>query len=124
MSARALHLAQLTAGLSSVDVELREGNLLEPVSGEQADLIVSNPPFVVSAAGTHTYRDGGLPLDGVCARLTGEGPRLLAPLGDLVLLANWVHISGDDWQERVGGWLPRHGVDAVVVLRFLVEQSY
>jgi methylase of polypeptide subunit release factors len=123
VSPRALHLARLTAALSSVDVELREGNLLEPVAGEQADLIVSNPPFVVSASGTHTYRDGGLPLDGICARLTSEAIHLLAPLGDLVLLANWVHISGDDWRERVGGWLPGHGVDALVVQREVLDPA-
>jgi hypothetical protein len=123
VSPRALHLAQLTAGLSSVDIELREGNLLEPIAGEQADLIVSNPPFVVSAAGTHTYRDGGLPLDGVCARLTSEAPPLLAPHGDLVLLANWVHVSGADWRERVGGWLPGHGVDAIVVQREVLDPA-
>jgi hypothetical protein len=123
VSPRALHLAQLTAGLSSVDVELREGNLLEPLAGEQAGLIVSNPPFVVAAGGTHTYRDGGLPLDGVCARLTSEAPQLLAPLGDLVLLANWVHVSGDDWRDRVGGWLPGHGVDALVVQREVLDPA-
>jgi Methyltransferase small domain len=123
VSPRALHLARLSAGLSDVDVELREGNLLEPLANEQADLIVSNPPFVVSPAGTHTYRDGGLPLDGVCARLIRDAPQLLTPLGDLVLLANWVHISGADWRERVAGWLPGQGVDALVVQREVLDPA-
>ena len=115
LSRRALRLAALSAGLSDVNIELRAGSLLEPVADLTADLVVSNPPFVVSPAGTHTYRDGGLPLDGVCARLVGEAPKLLNPLGDLVLLANWVHIRDGDWRDRVGGWLPGHGVDALVV---------
>lgn len=123
VSPRALHLAQLSAGLSAVDVELREGSLLEPFAAQQADLIVSNPPFVVSPAGTHTYRDGGLRLDGVCARLIRGAPQLLAPVGDLVLLANWVHITGDDWRERVAGWLPGHGVDALVVQREVLDPA-
>jgi len=123
LSRRALRLAALSAGLSDVKVELRAGSLLEPVADLTADLVVSNPPFVVSPAGTHTYRDGGLPLDGVCARLVGEAPKLLNPLGDLVLLANWVHIREGDWRDRVGGWLPGHGVDALVVQREVLDPT-
>jgi methylase of polypeptide subunit release factors len=123
ISSRALRLAQLTAGLSAVDVDFREGSLLGPVDGQQVDLIVSNPPFVVSPAGTHTYRDGGQPLDGICARLVREAAKLLAPQGDLVLLANWVHIAGSDWRDRVGGWLPGHGIDALVVQREVLDPA-
>jgi methylase of polypeptide subunit release factors len=123
LSRRALHLAGLTAGLSNVDIELREGNLLEPLADGAADLIVSNPPFVVSPTRTHTYRDGGLPLDGICAYLIHEAPKHLAPQGDLVLLANWVHVEGEDWRERVGGWLPAHGVDALVVQREVLDPA-
>ena len=45
-------------------MDLRHGDLLEPVRGETFDLVVSNPPFVIGAPadGTrHTYRDSGLP---------------------------------------------------------------
>jgi hypothetical protein len=121
LSPRALRLAALTAALSGVDIELREGNLLEPLAGERVDLVVSNPPFVVSPAGTHTYRDGGQPLDALCAHLIGNAPRLLSPHGDLVLLANWVHLAAGDWRDRVAGWLPEHGVDALVVQREVLD---
>jgi methylase of polypeptide subunit release factors len=123
ISSRALGLAQLTAGLSRVHVDFREGNLLDPVAKHEFDLIVSNPPFVVSAAGTHTYRDSGLYLDGVCARLVREAPTQLTPNGDLVLLANWVHVAGSDWRDRVGDWLPDHGVDALVVQREVLDPA-
>jgi methylase of polypeptide subunit release factors len=123
ISSRALRLAGLTASLSGVDVDLRHGSFLDPVAGQQLDLIVSNPPFVVSPAGTHTYRDGGQPLDGVCARLVREAPNLLSPNGDLVLLANWVHIAGSDWRDRVGAWLPGHGMDALVVQREVLDPA-
>jgi hypothetical protein len=123
ISSRALMLAQLTTSLSGVDVDFREGSLLGPVAGQHVDLIVSNPPFVVSPAGTHTYRDAGQPLDGVCARLVREAPKLLTPQGDLVLLANWVHIAGSDWHDRVGAWLPSHGVDALVVQREVLDPA-
>jgi methylase of polypeptide subunit release factors len=123
VSARALRMAALTAGLSDVEVDFREGNLLEPLVGQQVDLIVSNPPFVISPAGSHTYRDSGLPLDGVCASLVREAPQQLTPGGDLVLLANWLHLRGHDWRERVGSWLPDTGVDALVVQREVLDPT-
>jgi methylase of polypeptide subunit release factors len=125
LSARALQLAGLTAALSGVPLELRRGDLLDPVAGEEFDLVVSNPPFVIGApAGErHTYRDGGRPLDQLCAALLGEGPGRLAPGGTLVTLANWVRRAGADWAERVASWLPAHGVDALVVQRDVLDPA-
>jgi methylase of polypeptide subunit release factors len=123
VSARALRLAALSTALSDVDVDFREGSLLEPLAGQQVDLIVSNPPFVISPAGRHTYRDSGFSLDGVCAHLVRDAPQHLTPGGELVLLANWLHISGSDWRERVGGWLPGTGVDALVVQREVLDPT-
>src|SRR5690625_1938337 len=51
ISARALEYARLNLALNDVDpqrIELRRVSMLEPVAGEQFDLIVSNPPFVIS----------------------------------------------------------------------------
>ena len=47
--ARALAFAAFNAALNGVgNIEFREGSLLEPVTGERFDLIVSNPPYVIS----------------------------------------------------------------------------
>jgi methylase of polypeptide subunit release factors len=120
---RAARLATLTFALSEVEVDLRVGDLLEPVAAERADLLVSNPPFVVSPADRqHTYRDSGLPLDEVCARLVAGAPTVLAPGGTAVMLGSWVHRVGQDWRDRVGGWLPA-GVDAVVVQREVLDPA-
>ncbi|HEY4315269.1 MAG TPA: methyltransferase [Actinomycetes bacterium] len=125
VSARALQLARLTAALSGIPLDLRPGDLLDPVAGEEFDLVVSNPPFVIGApAGErHTYRDGGRPLDQLCAALLGEGPARLAAGGTLVTLANWVHRTGADWSDRVASWLPAHGVDALVVQRDVLDPA-
>ncbi|MEO7982342.1 MAG: methyltransferase [Sporichthyaceae bacterium] len=123
VSRRALQLAGLTAALSGVTVDLREGDLLHPVADEAFDLVVSNPPFVIGAPESRTYRDSGLPLDTVGARLAGEAPGLLTEGGTLVMLANWVHRQGADWQDRVTGWLPAHGVDALLVQRELLDPA-
>ena len=69
-------------------VELRRGSLLEPVRGDSFDLVVSNPPFVItprhqgeSDTDRFTYRDGGMPGDDLVAVLVAELPRILSPAG-------------------------------------------
>ena len=126
VSARALRLAAITAELSDVRLDLRQGDLLHPVEGENFDLVVCNPPFVVGApAGDarHTYRDAGLDLDGVGARLAASAPALLRPDGTFQMLANWVHVADGSWEERVAGWLPVDGLDALVVQREVLDPA-
>src|SRR5699024_10515019 len=85
--------------------ELRQGSLLEPVAGERFDLIVSNPPFVITPRGaaegttTWTYRDGGRAGDTLLAELLRALPSHLAPGGSAVLLGNWEITAGGDWVD-------------------------
>jgi methylase of polypeptide subunit release factors len=104
---RALALAGLTARLNQVEVDLRAGSLFTPVVTERFDLVVSNPPFVVAppARETLTYRETGLAADAVVELLVREAPERLTDGGWLQTLANWTHLRGQDWRERVGGWL-------------------
>lgn len=125
---RALAMARLTAGLAGIDVatsdepgrlELRAGDLFQPFesTGETFDLIVSNPPFVISPRGGLIYRDGGLGGDELCRRIVTEAPRYLTEGGICQILANWLHIRGEDWRDRLQTWLARTGCDAWVVQR-------
>jgi methylase of polypeptide subunit release factors len=114
---RALAMASLTARLNGIDVDVREGSLYQPVAGEQFDLIATNPPFVVSPGGRHIYRDSGLPGDEVSRRVVVEGAARLADGGILQSLGNWMHVRGEDWRDRVGGWVERTGCDAWVIQR-------
>jgi methylase of polypeptide subunit release factors len=115
---RALHFTALTAGLSGLDtIETRLGSLFDPVGDETFDLIVSNPPFVISPGGRFTYRDGGMAGDDLCAALVAGAGERLEPGGYCQLLANWQHVRGEDWRERVGGWISGTGCDAWVVQR-------
>jgi Methyltransferase small domain len=119
VNVRALSMTRLNAALNEVDVEVREGSLFEPVAGDLFDLVVTNPPFVVSAGTGErlVYRDSGLPGDEVVRRVVSQAPRRLAPGGWCQVLANWVHRRGEPWQERVSGWLEGTGCDAWVVQR-------
>ncbi|MFI7634026.1 methyltransferase [Nonomuraea sp. NPDC049400] len=113
---RAVELARLSWELSGIsDVEARTGSMFEPVEDELFDLIVSNPPFVIGPKGELTYRETGG--DGFCRDLVRHTPRHLNPGGQAHFLANWLHVEGEDWHDRVGGWLRETGCDAWVVQR-------
>ena len=126
---RALAMARLTAALNAVRLEVRAGSLFEPVRRERFDLVVTNPPFVVSPGTGEllTYRDSGLPGDEVVRRVVTGAPRHLAPGGVAHVLANWVHVEGEPWQDRVTAWLPREGApercDAWVVQREVADPA-
>lgn len=119
---RALALAAATARLNGMSWDLRRGNLFEPVAGERFDLIVSNPPFVVGA-GDHDYlyRDSGLTGDTLCRNLIEASGAHLQPGGTAVVMANWIVRRGDDWRDRVRGWLTGTGLHAWVVQRELAD---
>ncbi|XTP08345.1 methyltransferase [Streptomyces albus subsp. chlorinus] len=118
LNPRALRFARLTLALSgAAEPDVREGSLFEPVAGEEPfDLIVSNPPFVISPGARLTYRDGGMAGDDLCRTLVQQAARHLAPGGYCQLLANWEHREGEDWRDRVSGWVPP-GCDAWIVQR-------
>jgi SAM-dependent methyltransferase len=118
-SPRATSFTRLAAALNGVAIDVRTGDLLEPVAGERFDLVVSNPPFVVSPAARYGYRDAGLDGDDVCRRLVQELPAVLAEGGTAVLLANWLHVEGEDGDERVRSWFVGTGCDGWVVQREL-----
>ncbi|WP_426979221.1 DUF7059 domain-containing protein [Pseudarthrobacter sp. O4] len=108
LNAEALHL--VPAELHS-RVSLRLGSLLEPVADDKFELVVSNPPFVITprstgeaAADLFTYRDGGLPGDDIVASLVRALPSVLAPGGTAQLLGNWEIPAGTPWAGRPQSW--------------------
>ncbi|MFB7666847.1 methyltransferase [Kitasatospora sp. NPDC056138] len=123
LNPRALHFTRLTLALSGFEnVEVAEGSLFEPVTHGQSgprkfDLIVSNPPFVISPGSRFVYRDGGMAGDDLCRSLVRGAAAHLEPGGYCHLLANWQHVKGEDWHDRLAGWVAGTGLDAWVVQR-------
>ncbi|MFV0128577.1 methyltransferase [Streptomyces sp. HMX112] len=117
LNPRALDFTRLTLALSGApEADLRVGSLFEPVESETYDLIVSNPPFVISPGARLTYRDGGMGGDDLCRSLVEQAGDRLNEGGYAQFLANWQHVEGEDWQERLRSWVPR-GCDAWIVQR-------
>ncbi|GAA3014449.1 DUF7059 domain-containing protein [Streptomyces fulvorobeus] len=117
LNPRALAFTRLTLALSgAAPAAQREGSLFEPVSGETFDLIVSNPPFVISPGARLTYRDGGMAGDDLCRMLVQQAGDRLNEGGYAQFLANWQHVEGEEWQDRLRTWVPR-GCDAWIVQR-------
>ncbi|WP_310961513.1 DUF7059 domain-containing protein [Nocardioides terrisoli] len=105
---RALWLTRLNASLNEVAIEVRDGSLFEPVTGEEVDLIVSNPPFVIGPGTGErlVYRDSGLPGDAVVEQIVRAAPGHLKQGGTCQVLANWLVPTGGGWQDRMAGWVP------------------
>jgi hypothetical protein len=122
LSERAIAFAALNAVVNGVELELLQGDLLEPVAGRRFDLVVANPPFVVATPGSGwTYRDGGREADGIAAELAAASTSLLNPGGTMQFLGNWLHVKGQAWTERVADWIPDEGARVWVVEREVLD---
>lgn len=94
-------------------VELLKGSLLDPVAGRRFDLVVSNPPFVITprrsqetASERYTYRDGGRQGDALIQELIVGLPEVLRPGGTAQMLGNWERLEDDDaWDTRPRAWV-------------------
>lgn len=124
LNPRALTLARLTADLNRVSLDLRHGDLYAPVERERFDLIVTNPPYVISPPTGErlTYREGRFIGDGLVEAVVRGGVEHLTDGGVLQVLGNWAHVRGQDWTDRVGGWLG-DGLDVHVVERETLEPA-
>ncbi len=113
---RAVAFAEFAMGLNDVaNVETLTGDLFEPVADDRFDLIVSNPPFVISPEARFIYRDSGLAGDEISRRIVSTAPAHLSDGGWCQLLANWAHLRNENWQDRVATWIEDIGCDAWIV---------
>ncbi len=123
LSSRAVSFTRFNADLNGLPaLETAEGDLFAPVRGRRFDLIVCNPPFVISPGTTFLYRDGG---SQVCERIVREAPAHLTDGGCLEMLCNWPEEEGKDWRSGVSGWFEGSGCDVWVLrLHSLTAPDY
>jgi release factor glutamine methyltransferase len=105
----AVAAVRLGAFMNKVAVEVLQGDLFDRVAGRAFDVILANPPYVPTPAGTSAPGsqawDGGRDGRAVLDRLCREAPAHLRPGGDLFLVQS--SLAGT---EQTLGLLQRAGL--------------
>jgi SAM-dependent methyltransferase len=115
---RAAQLARLNAAVNGVEnLEVRVGDLYEPVRGERFDRVAAHPPFVARPAGAResTFVHGGTRGDELPLRVLAGAAGHLAPGGRAVVLGDWPVIDGDAVDARVRAAVGTGGTDVLVL---------
>jgi hypothetical protein len=117
---RAVELTRINAALNGFShLEAREGDWFDPVRGEEFDLVVANPPYVVSPDAELLFRDGDRDKDGdlhgVVAQVVRGTAESLAPGGIGHVMVEWGVREGEDRYAAVRGWTEGLGRDVCVV---------
>ena len=113
---RALNFARFNAKLNGIDgIEWREGSLYEPVAEQKFDLIVSNPPYVISPESRFVFRDTNLPGDAVSEQVVSGAGQRLSEGGFACILFNWHHQDETDWDSRPKSWMSNTGCDGWLI---------
>jgi len=116
LNERAVAYTRFNAALNDVShIDARAGNWFEPVEGERFDLIVANPPYIVSPETELLYRNGNLLADAVTQKLLQEAPAHLEEGGFAHVMGNWIHGRDEDWRVPVESWLAGSGCDALLL---------
>ncbi|TQM64500.1 DUF7059 domain-containing protein [Humibacillus xanthopallidus] len=127
ISERALAYAAFTAALAGADLDLRLGDLLEPVAGESFSLVVSNPPFVITPrtddVPLYEYRDGGRAGDAIVRALVRQVGSVLEPGGVAQFLGNWEVPAGRTWRDVWSEWLDEQARDGIALDAWVVQRE-
>ena len=116
---RALLFARFNAIANGVsNLELREGDLFDPVEGERFDLIVCNPPYLIAPSEGYVFRDSGIRGDRFCEELVRRVPAYLTEGGLAHVLVSWTPEPGEDPSAAPRRWVEGSGCDAIC-LRYL-----
>jgi len=124
LNPRATVFAQFNARLNGRDnVELLTGDGFEPVRGDLFDLIVCNPPFVLSPTSRYLYRDNDQELDLFCRALVRRAPGHLREGGYFQMIFEWAGFGSQSWRDGVADWFDGSGCDVWLMRTYTREVS-
>lgn len=111
-SARALAFTRFNCLLNEVTgVETRAGAGFDPAAGACFDLVIANPPFVISPDADLLYRDADVRGDALSRSVVEGAAAHLRPDGVAQVLVNWIHDDGA-WDTPLREWVRDLGCDA------------
>ena len=111
---RAVDFTVFNARLNgTANIDARIGSWFEPVEGETFELIVSNPPYVISPESRYIYRDSGMRGDSASEQVVRTAPRFLANGGFATVMVSWVaDPAATDATAPIRRWVEGTGCDA------------
>lgn len=111
------------------NISFSAGSLLEPVRGRHFDLIVCNPPFLITPvpeafSSRYVFKHSGLPGDTFCINLAREASQLLEEDGYFHMVFQWEEPSGSRWSGNLEKSFSGLGCDVWVarIMTVSVEQ--
>lgn len=110
LNPRALEIARFNAALNGIEgIDWREGGWFEPVMGEKFDLIISNPPFVITP-GSQAIALDTPDNDSLLPTLLKGLPEHLNEGGFACFLLDWPFRTIESWNEIPLSFVPGDGV--------------
>ncbi|MEJ7786713.1 MAG: methyltransferase [Solirubrobacteraceae bacterium] len=116
INAHALAIARLSERLNPVanHIDWVEGNWIEVVHDRRFDLVVANPPWVISPDNALLYRDDEAVRDEVSREVVRGCSTALAEGGFATVMCNWIHREGQ-WDQPISEWVTGLGCDALLL---------
>jgi methylase of polypeptide subunit release factors len=105
LTARSAAFAEFNARLNAAPITSLCGDLYDPVSNLQYDIISAHPPFVPATGPNMVYRDGGETGEEVVRRIVEGLPGHLKAGGVAIILCVARDIQDKPFERRVSDWL-------------------
>jgi predicted RNA methylase len=97
------------------NVTCLEGSLFAPVAGHRFDLIVCNPPFVISPGVRHRYRDSGVAGDQFALDVARQAASFLNEGGCFQMMFQWIETEKAGWRDKLSVCFSGLGCDVWVL---------
>jgi methylase of polypeptide subunit release factors len=121
---RAIAFTHFNAQLNGIEnVRCLVGDLFEPVADEQFQLVLCNPPFVISPTERYLYRDSGQRGDAFCRQVIRAAVDRLETGGFCQMTANVAHCAQRPWKADLESWFEGLGCDVLVLVQRTEDAS-
>ncbi len=121
---RAIGFARFNARLNGIEnILFRAGDLFEPVSEQRFQLILCNPPFVISPNQRFLFRDSPERGDRFCRRLVRAAVEHLEPGGYFQFTANVAHEVGFSFRSALEEWFAGLECDVLALVEGTEDAS-